>query len=659
MRDAESAFQPIASENAISAIAGKLKQILAESGPRSVAVYFGTGNVTNPNGAVMAKAWMNAIGSKMIFSAGAIDKPASYVSAALHGNWVAGTHPFETADTWMIVGANPVIAKSNGAPLNNPGRRLKEAIERGLNLIVIDPRKTETAKRARIHLQALPGEDVSILAGIIRIILDEDLYDHDFVAEHAEGLETLRQAVARYTPQYVADRAGIAAEQLVEAARLFARGKRGGVVCATGPSFSTNSNLTYYLALCLNTLCGRWVRAGERAPYANVVLPPFQPKAQPYPPYPARGEFAMHALRLHENASGMPTAAIPDEILQPGEERIRALICFSGNPVLSWPDQIKTEEALKSLDLLVVLDHQMTATAQLAHYVIPCPLSLEIPGITKRNEALKYIGVSLGYAVPWAQYTPKIVDPPAGSDVVDDAHFFFRLAQEMNLVLKWTNAYGSGKHQEWPTQVLPLDMSRVPTSDQMIELACLQSRVPLSEIKKYPHGHVFDEEEIVVQPRDPDCAARLQLADTEMIEGLNEVFHAQKARRRCEGTLLLISRRINNVMNSVGQSVEALNRGKVYAPAFLHPDDLDRLRLRDGDVVRIRSQRAEILAMVESDTTLRPGTVSVVHGFAGPGNDDGIPATSSSVTRLVDMDEFDPISGIPRMSALPVEIRRL
>src|SRR5205814_6113135 len=102
----------------------------------------------------------------MIFSASTIDKPAGNTSTALHGNWVAGAQSFESADTWIIVGANPVIAKSNGAPCNNPGERLKEAGNRGLKLIVIDPRRTETAPRAHVHLQARPGEDPTLLAGL-------------------------------------------------------------------------------------------------------------------------------------------------------------------------------------------------------------------------------------------------------------------------------------------------------------------------------------------------------------------------------------------------------------------------------------------------------------------------------------------------------------
>jgi anaerobic selenocysteine-containing dehydrogenase len=654
-RDSAGAWHPVESGEAIGRIAARIDAIRLQHGPRSVAVYYGTGNVTNCNGSAMARAWMSAIGSRMMFSAMAIDKPAANVSLALHGNWHAGTHPFEVSDTWMIVGANPVIAKSNGAPFNNPGLRLKEAANAGMNLIVIDPRRTETSQRAKLHLRPLPGQDAAILAAMIRIIIAEQLYDADFVAGNARGLAELTEAVAPFTTAHAAARAGLAQEEIIAAARLFAAGTRGGVVCATGPSFSTDSNLTFYLGLCLNTLCGRWVRAGETAPYPNVLLPAFTPRAQPYAPYPAVGSFPMRVHGLHDAASGLPTAALADEILEPGEGQVRALIVMGGNPMLSWPDQRKVERALRSLDLLVVLDHQMTPTARMADYVFGIPLGLETAGSTTRIEALKYVGASRGYSFPWAQYTDKIVDAPPGSDLVEDAEFFFRLGQAMGLQLNWTNSYGFGPHVETPPQVTPLDMSRVPTTEELLELTCNQSRVPLADVRRHPHGHVFPIE-VIVEPRASDCDALLELADETMMRDLARVACIASAPDPDE--LLLVSRRINTVMNSVGHGIAALGRGMDYAPAYLHPDDLGDRGLSAGDLVVLRSRSGEMIARVEGDDTLRRGIVAVIHGFDQALADDDPTARSRSVTALIDMSERDPISGIPRMSALPIRMEK-
>ena len=115
-------------------------------------------------------------------------------------------------------------------------------------------------------------------------------------------------------------------------ALTFGHGKRGGVVCSTGPSFATHSNLTYYLALCLNTLCGRWARAGDMAPFPNVLLPAFTPRAQPYAPYPVKSDRPMRVHGLMENASGVPTAALADEILSAWACSCNGSICAARVP---------------------------------------------------------------------------------------------------------------------------------------------------------------------------------------------------------------------------------------------------------------------------------------------------------------------------------------
>lgn len=659
----------IDSSRLIDEVATRVEDIIARHGKRSVAVFYGTGNVTNPAGSAMARSWISALGSNLVFSAMSIDKPAANISISMHGHWHAGAQSFESSDTWMIVGANPVIAKSNGAPVNNPGQRLKEAVERGMKLIVVDPRRTETAKRAAVHLQPRPGNDAALLAGLIRIIIAEGLHDPQFIADNAEGFEELRQAVAPFTPEVVAARTDVPVAQLLEAARTFGRAKRGGVICSTGPSFSPHGNLSFYLGLCLNTLCGRWAREGEQAPYPNVLLPAFQPRAEPYAPYPVFGSGAMRVRGLRETAAGMPTAALADEILTSGEGQIKALICLGGNPMLSWPDQAHTEAALKSLELLVVMDTTMTPTAELADYVVASPLSLETAGSTSRVEALKYVGVARGFTIPWAQYTPKVVDTPAGSDIVEDAEFFFRLSQRMGLQLSWTNARGHRAHVEGPAETHRFDMSRVPSNEELIELTCAGSRIPLDEVRKHPHGRIFDEARVTVAPKDPACTARLQLADPMMIDELAALAGEAQASPSparvggSDGPHLLISRRINKVMNSVGHHIGSLATAHAEPPAYMHPAELERLGLATGEVVCVRSAHGHIRARVEADESLRRDTIAVVHGFgglsAGHEADGTRNATSHSVTRLMDSASYDRISGLPVMSALEVWVEKI
>jgi anaerobic selenocysteine-containing dehydrogenase len=659
-RCSNGSFAAIASDAAVTEIADKLKDIIAEHGPRSVAMYLGNGSgLQHPFSAIMAMVLFREIGSPMVFTAATIDKPAEKIVAAMHGYWMGGAQAFADADTWLLIGGNPIISKSNGLPYNNPAMRLKEAVGRGLKLLVVDPRHTECARRAHIHLQAKPGEDPTILAGLIRVIIDESLYDAAFVADHVSGFDALRVAVEPFTPEYVAERAGISADDLVATARCFGGAARGMAVCSTGPSFSTHSNAAFYLTLCLNSICGRWVREGERAVYPNVLLPAYTPKAQAIGPYPIFGDTEMRVMGLRESVAGMPTAALADEILTPGDGQVRALICLGGNPALAFPDQEKTERALSALDLLVTLDVTLSATARLGHYVIAAPMPLELPALTYLPETLKYIAQGRGLQIPWAQYTPPAAPPPLGSDLLVEHAFFFRLAKRMGYSLTWVNYHGLGKFIEAPTEMVPFDMDVEPSLDDLFELATRSARVPLAEVKAHPHGHCFDVD-VVVAARDPGYSERLDVGNALIMEELATIREAvlEPLNNDANYPFRLVCRRANTSMNSIGSTTPSLMKGRYFNPLTIHPLDAATLGLADDCVVEVCSRHGAVHAVVEHDPTLRRGVVAMTHGFGSvPGSDPR--SGGSNVNLLYHVAEYDWISGIPRMSALPVNIRRI
>ena len=428
--------RPIPSQQAIEEIAQRVGEIVDRHGPRSVATYTGTFSFPYPATVPVAMAWMDAIGSPMRFTSSTID-PAGQDDRrpALHGAWLGGPQTFDGADTWMLVGANPAVSKSIGVPSYNPSRYIHDAVKRGMKLIVIDPRRSEAARVAAVHLQPRPGEDPAILAGLLRVILAEDRIDADFVRRNATGMDTLRAAVEPFTPERIARRADVPAADLVEAARIFSGAERGMANAGTGPNMSGRGNLTEYLLLCLNTLCGRWLREGEPIPNPGVMLPPTFSKAQPSGPRPGWGFGEKLRVRgFADTAAGLPTAALADEILLEGEGRVRALFSLGGNPLAAWPDQLKTRRAMESLDLNVTLDIKLSATARLADYVIAPKLSLEVPGLSLPPETLTPF--AMGYSVPWGQYTPALVDPPEGSDLIEDWELFYGLGRHMGLPLR-------------------------------------------------------------------------------------------------------------------------------------------------------------------------------------------------------------------------------
>lgn len=428
-----------------------------------LAVYPGNGNLSNPINPVIGAMFIMAMGTfpQRFFSVHTIDQAGKVIAQALHGRWMAGPQPFATSETWIMVGTNPVISKQ-GLSIN-PGQTVKQTVRQGMKLIVIDPRETESAAHAFLHLRPQPGQDPSLLAGLLRVILTEGLYDRDFVAANTVGLGALMAAVAPFTPEHVADVASVSASDVVLAARTFAAAKSGCVVTATGAHFPLHGTLSEYLALCLNTVCGRWVRAGEAHAQPHVLLPEVAIRAQPYAPFtPWDYSETSRINGLPKTVVGAPTGTMPEEILTPGPGQVRALICSGSNPAVSLPDQNRAGRALGVLDLLVAIDVEMSNTARMADYVIPDRMSLETPGCTQFTESMKYYGIwTGGFEVPYAMYAPATVAPPVGSDTIESWQFFYELAKKLGLQITYhPNAAGTGEHWDKPPVAFPLSLDR-------------------------------------------------------------------------------------------------------------------------------------------------------------------------------------------------------
>ena len=379
-RAADGSFASIPLDQALDEIAARLARIIERDGPDAVAVFKGTLSYLNVAAAHMLPAFLDALGSKSLFSTMTIDQSAKWVTAERLGSWEAGKDPFDVADVLMFIGANPLMSLTAfNFPMQSPSKAMRAARARGMRIVVIDPRRSETARHADVHLQPVPGEDPTILAGLLRMILAEGWHDANFCGRWAAGLDRLRSAVEPFTADYVARRAGVAAEDLYRAAAVFARpvdGRRprGSAAGATGPSMAPHSNLADHLIECLNVVCGRFARPGDRIMNPGVIGARRARRAQVVAPARswekgwrsrvggACGGFGM--LR-GEKMSG----CLPDEITTPGAGRIRALLVSGGNPVAAIPGQRNAIAAFRDLELLVTIDPFMTGTARLSHYV--------------------------------------------------------------------------------------------------------------------------------------------------------------------------------------------------------------------------------------------------------------------------------------------------
>ena len=639
----DGSFQEIASKQAMDEVAARLETILTRHGPGAIAVYSGTHGLFS-SGKPLIIAWIRGIGSHWYFTPNTIDQPSQQTGWARHGSWDAGPDRFADADVMMFVGNNPGVSafsREGGPPYANGFRHLRDARRRGMKIIAVDPRRTEIAKSADVHLPVKPGEDPTLLAGMIRVILTEGLYDRGFVATHVEGVDDLAAAVADYTPDYVERRARVPAERMITAARLFAAGKRGTVMTCTGVNMAPRPDVTQHLVIALNSLCGRFKRPGDPVRNPGALKPAREFYADVQPP----AEIWGHGLRSRFRGLGqfgveMPINVFADEVLTPGEGQIRALVSVGGNPVMAFPDQRKVVAALRSLELAVVLDVKMTATAKLAHYVFGCKLSLEKPGTSRTAEGQ--------LDVPFAQYTPALLRPDF--DVIEEWEFFWGIAHRLRTPLRLDD----GRE---------LDLDRKPTADEYLDLTHAGSRVPLDEVRQHPGGRVFEPATPVrVRPARPSRAgARMNVAPRAVVEQIRDI----RGERFSEGgdygggerfTHRLVSRRMMEVFNSTGDHLPGLRRRYPYSPAFLNPLDLDAIGARPGDVLRIDSDHDFIYGVAEASHDVPVGVVSMAHARGGVADVDA----GGSTNRLVSTErDFEPVSGMPRQSAIPVCVRPL
>ena len=643
-RNDDGSFVEVTSKNALDDIAHRVQAIIAAHGPRAVATYTGTGAFQNSISMPVTQAFHSGIGSPSFYTSITIDQPAHLTSRLRMGAWEAGWQNFRDADVLLAIGYNPLVssyAPAGGLQGTNPFVRLRRAKERGMKLIVIDPRRSELASFADLWLPVKPGEDPTLLAGLINFILQENLHDKDFCDRWVDQLDDLRSAVAPFSPEMVAARCEVEAADVLTAARMFAGGPRGTAGTGTGPNMAAHSTLMEHLALTLNAICGRVNREGDVLESGNFLYPGDTRRAQVIAPSdPAPG--TPHRVRGLKGMPGeMLTNALAEEILESGEGKVRCLFVCGGNPVVAFPDQLKTIAAMKDLELLVVIDHRMTPTAELAHYVIPPRLELEradVPTVMDRRFASAYVS-----------YTPAVLQ--TDGDLLSEWEVFAGLAQRL------------GTRIPLPGGDLPLDGSA--NDDMVLDYAFAKSRLAMSEVRA-KRSTIHEELAIKVVAADPDASARFAVAPRDVVEELAVVLTEKTGAEVIDGfdatkfPFRLISRRLKHVLNSLGREIPGLARVGTTNAAYMNPLDMRNLSLSDGELVRITSPSGEVVGVAEGSDTIKRGVISMSHSWGGSITDEDVRLHGTPTNRLCTVDSGrDPINGMAIQSAIPIAVTKV
>jgi anaerobic selenocysteine-containing dehydrogenase len=652
-RNADGGFESIEIERALDEIAEKLRSLSATHGPDSIAAFLGNGAIMNATAHFMQRAFLDAIGSRQHFSTLTIDQSAKLVAHGRLGTWAGGLIELDEMNVALFFGANPLLSHSASSYLSqNPVRALKEAKSRGLRLVVVDPRRTETAHFADVFLQPFPGRDAVIAAGLIRIILERGWEDAEFCQRYVgdDRMKTLRSEVSSHGPEMVGQVTGLDPGQLLAAATLFAGSGRMGVAYgSTGPDMAPFSNLAQHLIQVLNVICGRFRRAGDSIRRVDLQSPSRPVRAEVRPPQRSWERSPVSRIRgctslFGERLSG----TLSDEILTPGDGQIRALLVNGANPALSLPDQKKAVKALSSLDLLVTLTPWMTPTAMLSGYILPPLMQYE------RCEASFPSSTLLPLPGSWIQYTKPAVPPPQGSSLVEEWYVFWSLAKRLDKAIVY-----AGK---------PISMNTPPTTDDLIAARIAYGGLTTADIKANVHGHDFLDGSGKVEEPQNDNGGRFDVMPADVAaelkacsKALTETYRAPRADEPAR--FLLSTRRLRDYFNSNGMEISSIRTRTPYNPAFLNGKDMRRLNVADGEIIKISSSHGTAMFFVEQDNRVRSGVVSISHGVGalphGNSNLSSVPEGTCINLLIDDNRNYESINAMPHMSAVPVNITKL
>lgn len=602
---------------ALDRVAADLRRIVDESGPRAVAAYRASGWGFDFPGAMVSDPFFRALGSDQIYSAITIDGPNKVFVPEL----IAGaTLPWSTPDVYatdclLLVGQNPLVSHGHANIVPDPVVTLRAVKQRG-TIVVADPRRTETARLADVHVPLRPGSDPAFLAYLVREALaagPDVAYLDECVLP--ETVETVRLLVEPYTLAHTARCCGVDAATLTAARQAVVRGTRIGFASGTGASMNRAANVTEWLGWALCAVTGSLDRPG------GTIFNPGFLRPREHTPFPAAVDSGARAATRPDIPpcyGGLPTAALADEILA---GNVRALFVMGGNPALVFPQSEKVRRAFASLELLVVCDIRHTETTELATVVLP------VTGQLERADC----NTAMFHPAVYMQYTPALVPP--GGNRKPTTWVFAQLSARLGVPVM-----GDAE--------LARQLGADFTDDDVLDVLAGSSRMPWADVKAAPHGLVATDAPPPGWLVPANLPRRLDLAPAALVAQLA----AWEAEPPDPDTLVLVNRRLVRQMNTTMRDVGEQAGLAPFPTLLVHPDDAARLGIRDGDDVEIESAHGTTTARAEVGDGIRPGAVSIPHGFDGVHGPNVNALTSDTV-------DCDPLTGMPCYSGFPVRVR--
>ena len=643
IRKRDGKWEPISWDVALDEAAKGLHDVQQRHGTNSVGVYLGNPNVHNTGSLLMAALFVRALKTKHRYSATSVDQlPHMLVAYWMFGHQLMLPVPdVDRTQYFLMLGANPIA--SNGSLMTAPDirGRIDALQKRGGKLVVVDPRRTETAERADEHVFITPGTDALLLLAVLHEVLKTPRQ----VASYVDGLDIINALVKQFPPMRVTAATGVPVETIERIAKDFVSAKAAVAYGRIGTSVQAYGSLCAWLINVLNLVTGNFDRAGG----SMFASPVFDPRTLPRALSGGRGSYGRWKSRvrgLPESGGELPVATMAEDILTPGEGRVRAMVTIAGNPVLSTPNGRKVDTAFEDLEFMVAIDPYLNESTRHANLILPPPSPLErehydiafhllsvrnttryakalfdkgpnarhdweiLLGLGKRLEALR--GFSLRRSLTWAALEKLGVEGM------------------LDLGLRLGPRGGLGG----------LSLKKVHRAVHGIDLGPLVSVLPA--------GLHTKNERI-------DLAPQELIADVARLEATLNTTPAPG--------LMLINRRHLRDCNSWLHNAPKLVSGAPRCTLLVHPDDARARGLSSGDQARVTSRVGEVVVPVELSASMMKGVVSLPHGYghgrAGVKLEVAAAHAGQSVNDLTDELAVDAVSGNAAFSGVRVEVERL
>lgn len=655
VRKTAQGWEAISWSQAFTEVVQALQKVQQRFGRDAVGVYQGNPSVHSLGIMLYAHTFFKCLQTRNRFSATSVDQLPLHIAAGLmFGHEMLIPIPdIDRTQCMIILGANPLV--SNGSMMTVPavGKRLKALQARGGKFWVIDPRRTETAELADEHFFIHPGTDAHLLAAMITTVFQENLQKTTHVTALLDGVHDLAEMLAPWTPESTEARTGIPAQTLRRMVREFCAAESAVLYGRMGVSTQIFGTLCQWMLIVFNILTGNFDKSGGAmfATPAIDLLAARKHRAQGKSAF-SFDRFRSRVKNLPEMQGELPVTTLADELLTPGEGQIRAMVLLAGNPVLSTPNGQRLAQAFEQLEFVVAVDAYINESTRHANIILPPSTMFE------RDH---YDLVFHTFAVRnTARFSKALF--PSEKTLRSDAQILLELAARLQ--------HPKGKISLLKYVQLKyfthLELRRRVDSALKSGPYAASHNLTLDTLLKADHG-------VDLGPLVPSLPQRLFTADKridiapdKIIEDLprlqQQLVNAQVDKDFSTANMLLIGRRDPRTCNSWLHNSERMTKGKERCVAHIHPVDVAKLNLQVDLPVRVSSQTGEIeIAFVATDT-IKPGVISIPHGWGH--NVPGVKISCAvehagvSVNNITDTEQFDAVSGNAILNGVSVKVEQ-